>query len=197
MFKSIGLSTLAVFGLAVLVVSARAGEEKVPLDKVPKPVMAAFKAKFPEAVVNTAVKEEEDGKTVYELESTLNGLSVDAVLKPDGEFVEIEKQIKTEDLPAAVSAAVKAKYPKAAMKKAEEVTADGKTTFEVVVDKGDGKSATLTLDKAGKCRDGGKFVAAALCKSAAPDAAKAPKNCKKGKPCGNTCISMKDTFHIK
>jgi hypothetical protein len=59
--------------------------------------------------------------------------------------------------------------------------------------------AAPALDKAGKCRDGGKFVAASMCKTAAPEAtaAKAPKNCKKGKPCGNTCISMKDTCHIK
>lgn len=52
------------------------------------------------------------------------------------------------------------------------------------------------LDAKGKCRDGGKFVAASMCKSTAADA-KAPKNCKKGKACGNTCISMKDTCHIK
>jgi hypothetical protein len=57
------------------------------------------------------------------------------------------------------------------------------------------------LDAKGKCRDGGKFVAASMC--ATPAAASSssmtsgahPKNCKKGKACGNTCISVKDTCH--
>ncbi len=58
-------------------------------------------------------------------------------------------------------------------------------------------AAAPALDKDGKCRDAGKFVAAALCKNTAPDAAKAPKNCKKGKACGNSCIAKTDTCHIK
>ena len=55
------------------------------------------------------------------------------------------------------------------------------------------------LDAKGKCRDGGKFVAASKC--AAPASASSmttgahPKKCVKGKACGNTCISVKDTCH--
>jgi hypothetical protein len=55
------------------------------------------------------------------------------------------------------------------------------------------------LDAQGKCRDGGKFVAQSMC--AKPAAASSmtsgahPKNCKKGKPCGNTCIAMSDVCH--
>jgi hypothetical protein len=55
------------------------------------------------------------------------------------------------------------------------------------------------LDAKGKCRDGGKFVAASMC--AAPAAAGGmtagahPKKCVKGKACGNTCISVKDVCH--
>lgn len=56
------------------------------------------------------------------------------------------------------------------------------------------------LDAKGKCRDGGKFVAASMC--AAPAAAAttttggAP-NCKKGKPCGHSCIAQDKVCHIK
>ena len=57
-------------------------------------------------------------------------------------------------------------------------------------------SAAPALDAQGKCRDGGKFVKADLCKAAAPAAdAKAPKKCVKGKACGNTCIAKTDTCH--
>ena len=60
------------------------------------------------------------------------------------------------------------------------------------------------LDAKGKCRDGGKFVAASMCAAPAAPAAAAsssttagahPKKCVKGKACGNTCISVKDTCH--
>src|SRR5262249_10950711 len=63
--RAIIIGTLAVavgfFG------SARADEEKVPLDKVPKPVLEAAKKRFPDAKFTEASKEDENGKTTYEL----------------------------------------------------------------------------------------------------------------------------------
>jgi hypothetical protein len=142
---------LAVVGLALAAVAARADEEKIPLAQVPKAVTDAFKAKFPEATIKNAIKEVEDGQTTYEIESTLpSGLSVDGVLKPNGQFVAIEKEIKPADLPAAVAAGVKAKAPSAQVTKAEVVDSEGKTTYEVTVKKADGKSSVLVFDKDGK-----------------------------------------------
>src|SRR4051812_33723676 len=143
---------LAVFGLGLSVTASRADEEKVPLDKVPPPVLKAFKAKFPEAKIKAAIKEVEDGKTVYEIESTSNGLTIDAVLKPDGEFVNYEKEIKADDLPAAAASAVKAKYPKAKVKRIEEVTEGDKHFYELVVEAG-GKDVEVSVDKKGKILD--------------------------------------------
>jgi hypothetical protein len=139
------------FGLLVPALSLRADEEKIAIDKLPRPVLNAFKAKFPGATINAAIKEEEDGKTVYEIESTRDGLGIDAVLRPDGEFVEVEKEIKTGDLPAAVAASVKARHPRAALKKAEEVTLNGETFFEVFVEEG-GKTTEVKVDKDGTLR---------------------------------------------
>ena len=143
------IGVLAVLGLWAP--TAMAGETKIPLDKVPKAVGDAFKKKFPEATLKAAIKEEEDGKVTYELESTLKGgLTLDAVLTPAGEFVAIEKEIRTADLPAKALAAVKEKYPKASLEKAEMVDTKGKVSYEAVVKKADGKSATLLFDKDGK-----------------------------------------------
>jgi hypothetical protein len=146
------IGALAVFGFGLTVAATRADEEKIPVDKVPAPVLKAFKAKFPGATINAAIKEEEGGKTVYEIESTLKGLGVDAVLKPDGEFVEIEEEIKTGDLPAAVAAAVKARHPKAEIKKAEKVLLGGENFYEVLVEEG-GKTVEVAVEKDGKIRD--------------------------------------------
>jgi uncharacterized membrane protein YkoI len=141
--------TLAVLGFGLTAAASRADEEKVPLDKVPAPVLKAFKAKFPEATIKAAIKEVEDGKTVYEIESTSKGLAIDAVLKPDGEFVNYEKEIKSADLPAKVASAVKAKHPKGKVKKVEEVTEGDKSFYEVLVEEGD-KSTEVSVGKDGK-----------------------------------------------
>jgi hypothetical protein len=145
------IGMLAVMGLGLAAISACADEKKIPLGEVPAPVTKAFKEKFPETTIKNAIKEEEGGKVTYEIESKLeSGMSIDAVLTPAGEFVAIEKEIKVSDLPEAVVAGAKAKYPTGKLTKAEHVDAKGKITYEAVVKKDDGKLATLVFDKDGK-----------------------------------------------
>jgi len=142
---------LAVLGIGPLNVVSMAGEKEIPLSKVPKAVTDAFKAKYPRATIKKAIEESEDGKVTYEIESTISGgMSLDAELKADGTFIAVEKQIKTSDLPAAVATEVEARFPKAVIRKAEAVESDGKTTYETLIKKADGKSATLIFDKDGK-----------------------------------------------
>jgi uncharacterized membrane protein YkoI len=115
------LGSLAAVGLLVLVVGARADEEKVPLDKVPKAVLDAVKARFPNAKLIQAEKETENGKTVYEIGIKDKDQKIDVTVTPDGKIAEIEKTIATTALPATVSAALEKKYPKATLQKAEEI----------------------------------------------------------------------------
>jgi hypothetical protein len=54
-----------------------------------------------------------------------------------------------------------------------------------------------TIDAKGNCHDAkGKMAKMEVCKPAASPAAGAP-NCKKGKPCGKTCIATNKVCHIK
>ena len=137
-------------GMAVSVSGARADEEKVALEKVPKAVVDAVKARFPGAVIKESVKEVEDGKTSYELGITYKGHSIDVVSKPDGTILAVETVIEAADLPAAVSKTVKDKYPKATIKKAETIEADGKLNYEVILEVSAGKEVEVVLDKSGK-----------------------------------------------
>jgi hypothetical protein len=118
--------------IVVLAAVSRAGEENVPLDKVPKAVLVAVKARFPKAKPVSAGKETEDGKTVYEVAIKDGDQPVDVTLTPDGTVVEIEKRIAAADLPRAVAKALEDKYPKAAYKVVEEVikVKDGKEKLE-------------------------------------------------------------------
>ena len=130
-------------------------EEKVPLDKVPKAVIDAVKARFPDAELKEASKETEDGKTIYEVGITSKKDKMDVSLTADGDIVEIEKEIDAKDLPKAASKALEDKYPKAEYKKAEEVTkvekkAEKLAYYEVLLTTADKKKVEVEVDPDGK-----------------------------------------------
>jgi len=97
-------------------------ETKVGLDKVPKAVLDAVRAEYEGAEIKAAETYEDDGETLYEVELTQAGKSIDVSLDEEGEIYEIEEEIDVKDLPKAVTAAVMAKYPGAKIKEAEQVT---------------------------------------------------------------------------
>jgi uncharacterized membrane protein YkoI len=134
----------------VLVLGVWADEEKIPLDKVPKAVMDAVKAKYPNAELVGAAKEEDKGKIEYEVSLKFKGYSYDVIASPEGKILVVEKLIPVKELPKAVAAAVEAKYAKANLKKAEEVTKDGKITYEVHLVTANNTPVEVVLDPAGK-----------------------------------------------
>ena len=140
---------LACSGMLAVAALAFGDEEKVPLDKVPFAVMKAVKDKFPKAEILQAEKEEEDGKTIYEIGLKSEGHAIDVSLQEDGKILEVEKEIAADDLPKPVADAVKAKYPKGTIKKAEEVMEDDETKYEVLLANGD-ETREVVLDAKGK-----------------------------------------------
>jgi uncharacterized membrane protein YkoI len=144
------LGLVALVGLA-LVARVRADEEeKIPLDKVPKAVLDAVKAKYPAGELKGAEKETEDGKTVYEIALKDKGQNIEATFKPDGTLVSIEKEIALKDLPKAVAEALDAKYPKATVNKVEEETEGDKVTYELQLVTADKKHLEVVFDPTGK-----------------------------------------------
>jgi hypothetical protein len=107
-------------------------EEKVSLDQLPKAVAASVKKRFPGAKLTGASKEVEDGKTQYEVSLEDKGQKIDVILSPEGQIQNIEKTIVAKDLPRVVADALEAKYPKATVRKIEELikVTDGKERLE-------------------------------------------------------------------
>jgi uncharacterized cupredoxin-like copper-binding protein len=101
--------------------------------KLPAAVLAAFRQSYPKAVIKNASKEVENGKTTWEVESVDGSLARDLVYNPDGTVVDIEEAVAIETLPAAVTAAVKAQYPKASITKAEKLFRADKWTYELTL----------------------------------------------------------------
>jgi hypothetical protein len=139
----------------VVLTAVRADEEKVALDKLPKAVTNAVKAKYPKAKLVSAEKETEGGKTVYEVSIKEKGQNIEVTLTPEGTITEIEKQIAEKDLPKDVVAALQAKYPKATYKMIEEVfkVTDGKEKleyYEVLLETKDKKKFEVSVTPEGK-----------------------------------------------
>jgi hypothetical protein len=141
-------------GLLAFVSTVVADEEKVPLKDVPKPIIDAVKARFPGAELTGAAKETEDGKTTFEVMLKYKGKNVDIGATPQGKLLAIETEIASKDLPKAVSATIAAKYPKATVKKAEEIiTIEGEKetkSFEVILNEVGKKPVEVVLSPDGK-----------------------------------------------
>ncbi len=133
----------------------RADEVAIPLDKVPKAVLDTVKKRFPKAELTEAAKETDGDKVSYEVTIKDGESKIDVTLTPEGVLTMIETVIATKELPKAVTEAVEAKYPKAAIKLAETVVkvTDGKEKlayYEVVVDTADKKTFELQISEEGK-----------------------------------------------
>jgi hypothetical protein len=154
---------LAAAGLAVLVLVpaiARAQEkkDKLDLDKIPKVVMDALKAKFPKPEITKWTKETEDGNVIYDIEFKQDGRNCEADIKEDGVILNFEKALAAKDLPAAVTGAVERKYPQATLKEIMEITevkdkVEKLEGYEIVLDTADKKEVEVTVAPDGKIRE--------------------------------------------
>ncbi len=158
-----GLFMVLFAGLLLAQPAARAPDkDKLGLDKIPKKVMDALKAKFPKAQIHKWTKEKEGEIVVYDIELKQEGRKFEADIKEDGTIHNWEKEIAAKDLPKAVKKAVEKKYPKSVLKEIMAITAvkDGKDLpdgYEIVLETADKKGVEVTLAPDGKLlEDSGK-----------------------------------------
>ncbi len=145
---------IAAVAVCVLVLSSAARgaddkEEEIPLEKLPKAVLAAVKKKFPDARLQGAAKQTEDEQLFYEVFIKHKGHELYVVCEPEGKIVEIDREISVKDLPKAVSEALKKKYAKANIVSVEEVTEDDEITYAVIL-KHNKKTLHVLFDPKGK-----------------------------------------------
>jgi uncharacterized membrane protein YkoI len=112
--------------LVVGMAAAARAEEEVPLEKLPKEVLDAVKAKFPDVKLLSAEKHKDKGKMVYWVETKVKDVNIDVTVTPEGKVVEIDREIAIKDIPAPVMAAVKKRFPKGTITESSEVSRDDK-----------------------------------------------------------------------
>jgi hypothetical protein len=110
---------------------ATAGEKKISKKEVPPAVLSAFEKAYPKASTKGFAKEEEDGKTFYEIESVEGTTTRDILYLANGNVAEIEEGVSADKLPDAVKATVKREYPKGKVTKAEKVTVESVIKYEI------------------------------------------------------------------
>jgi hypothetical protein len=97
------LSLLVALGLVTCTMAIRAEEKedkdadevKVKFDDCPAAVKATLAKESGGATIATVDKENEDGKTIYEADATINGQNYEIKVSEDGKLV--SKQIDNED----------------------------------------------------------------------------------------------------
>jgi uncharacterized membrane protein YkoI len=146
-----GLGLAAVVALTAALARADDGEEKVPVDKLPKAVTDAIKDKYPGAELVSATKDTDDGVVTYDVTIKHKKQERDVTLTPEGKIVQVEREIEVKDVPKVVHDAVKKKYPGATVKGASEISKDDKVAeYELEIVTKDKKTLDVTFDKDGK-----------------------------------------------
>jgi len=130
-------------------------EADLQLDKIPKVIMDALKARFPDAEIHKWTKEKEGDIFVYDIEFKQGDRKFEADIKEDGTIHNWEKEIAAEDLPEAAMKAVETKYPESTIQEIMEITAvnDGKDAlegYEVVLETADKEEVEVTVAPDGK-----------------------------------------------
>ena len=147
----VAISSVAFAGQAATKKAAPAAKKEAPDTKVtlanlPTAVKATVEAESKGATVKGISSEKENGKTVYELETLVNGRTRDLMIDAAGKVYVVEEQLDAAKAPAPVRAALEAKGKIVVL---ESVMQNGKTTYEGQVQPKTGKKITLELNADG------------------------------------------------
>jgi len=122
--------------LCIGVLSLTAGmiaDTKVKMEDLPPAVQKAVKEQTRTATLVGLSKEVEKGKTMYEVETKVNGKTRDLLLDSTGAVVEVEEEIDLNSVPAAAKAAIEKKADGGTIKKVETVTKGSSVSYEAAI----------------------------------------------------------------
>jgi hypothetical protein len=81
-------------------------ESHVPCDTLPNAVLRHAKTEAEDATIRGCVKEKENGKLTYEVETVKDGSSRDILLDASVSVLEVEQEVTPDSVPAAVADAI-------------------------------------------------------------------------------------------
>ena len=126
-----------------------AADKKVEMKDLPAAVQAAVKEQTKTATLVGLSKEVENGKTLYEVETKVNGKTRDLLLDPKGSVVETEDEVEITSIPAAAQAALKKKAGTGTIEKVEKLTQGSTVAYEAAIKTKAGKSTEAAVNADG------------------------------------------------
>jgi hypothetical protein len=115
---------LALIATAAQLTAAQA-EARVPCKTLPAAVLHQAKVEAGDATIRGCVKDKEDGKLTYEVETLKDGRSRDILFDDSGTVLEVEQEVAAGSLPPAVSDAIARAANGSKVGKVESVTRGG------------------------------------------------------------------------
>ena len=140
----------ASFGIvAMLLPGSALAADKLKLEDLPKPVQETVKAQTTNATLAGLAKEKEDGKTVYEVETKLNGKARDLMVASDGKIVSVEEETDIASIPAPAREAIMKKAAGNKIKIVETLTKGSEVSYEAEIIGKNGKTTEFGVNADG------------------------------------------------
>ena len=126
MSRPLPLAVLAiVFSVSPIAAATAYAESHVPCNTFPAAVLQHAKLEAGPAIIRGCVKDRENGKLIYEVETLKDGKSKDITLDVSGTILEVEQEVAASSLPPAVSEAIAKAAHGSKIGKVESVTREG------------------------------------------------------------------------
>ena len=128
-------------------------EKKIQRSDLPPAVEKAVAEQSKGATIRGFSQEKENGQTYYEAELMVNGHTKDVLVDANGSVVEVEEQVSTESLPAAVRQGLQDKAGKGKLVKIETLTKKDKLVAYEAKVLTNGKMSEVQVGPDGKLLD--------------------------------------------
>ena len=135
------LAVLSLIGGLAILTSAQAQEKKIKREDLPPAVEKTVAAQSHGAAIKGFSSEVDEGKTLYEVELTMNGHGKDISMDKEGKIVEVEEEVAMDSLPPEVKAGLTKAAGGGTITKVESLTKGGKlVAYEADVKNGSKRS---------------------------------------------------------
>ena len=144
------MQRFARFGFcAVLLAGGALAETKVKVADLPPAVQQTVKEQTANATLGDLSKEREGGKTVYEVETKVNGKGRDLMVASDGKILSVEEETAIESIPAPAHEAILKKAAGGKIKLVETVTKGSEVSYEASYVGKNGKTSEVGVNADG------------------------------------------------
>ena len=136
--------------ILLLACTAAFAEKKVDLKNVPAPVRKTIDELTKSATLVGVSKEVENGATMYEVETKVNGKTRDLMLDAQGRIVSTEEEVAIDSIPAPARAAIEKAAGSGKITLVERVTTGEVIKYEAAIQPKSGKKKEMSFDADGK-----------------------------------------------